>query len=408
MKGFGKLCVCVLGCAFAPVGADAANTGVPSAPVEMAAETDAPPTIGETPFEDPDSPGEAAPPPDWGPLRLVGEEIPPGSLRRLRLSGASKVGVPLVVLRGVEPGPTLCVTAGVHGDELNGVAIAQRLVTEVDPARLRGSLVVAPIVNTHGFRNGSRYLPDRRDLNRFFPGSQRGSAASRIAHEFFDRVVRGCNHLVDLHTGSLNRANLPQLRGDLRDVRNLRLAWGFGTEHLVHSVGPQGTLRRAAGEAGIAAVLYEAGEPMRFQPGVIDEGVRGVLTLLASLGMTIGADPPDLDQHVYRRTSWVRAETGGIYIPGVVLGQRVVVGAVLAEITDPFSTARSEVRAPRSGRILGMAIGQVVIPGFALFHIGLEEDGEIAGEEGDGQAPPPASEPERDPMRSELIGERPE
>jgi predicted deacylase len=386
MNRIRNLSRCLLACALATSVAGADDAGRLPAALEIAAEISPPSTL-----EDPDSGGfdpytGGASTPAWGSLQLIGHEIGPGSRRRLRLGGLSKVGIPLVVLRGIEPGPTLCVTAGVHGDELNGVAIAQRLGNEVDPARLRGSLVVAPIVNTHGFSNGSRYLPDRRDLNRFFPGNRNGSAASRIAREFFDQVISACDHLVDIHTGSLNRANLPQLRGDLRDVRNLRIAWGFGTEHLVHSVGPQGTLRRAAGEAGIAAVIYEAGEPMRFQP----------------------AEPPDLVQHVYRRTSWVRAETGGIYIPGVALGQQVAAGALLAEITDPFSTARAEVRAPRSGRILGMAIGQVVIPGFALFHIGRAEAGEFTSEEGTGQAPEPVAEPERDPMRTELIGERPE
>ncbi len=404
-----KLFVGLLVCALASVSAGADDFETPSAPGEFTPEIAVPPAAeGGALDGSAESFPEALPAPAWGPLVLLGHEIAPGSRRRVRLVGQSKVGVPLVGLRGVEPGPTLCVTAGVHGDELNGVAIARRFADEVEPGRLRGSLVVAPIVNTHGFSNGSRYLPDRRDLNRFFPGRPNGSAASRIALELFDQVIRTCDYLVDIHTGSLNRANLPQLRGDLSDVPTLQVAWGFGTEHVVHSMGPKGTLRRAAGEAGIAAVLYEAGEPMRFQPAEIEEGVQGLRTLMASLDMAIGSDPPKLAQHIYFSTSWVRADMGGIYIPVVALGQQVEVGALLAEITDPFGAERAEVRAPRAGRVLGMAIGQVVIPGFALFHIGIEEASEIAREEDNGQAPVPMPEAEHDPMLTELVGERPE
>jgi hypothetical protein len=335
--------------------------------------------------------GETAPPagePAWGAFELLGETIPPGEARSLELDHHG-FRVAVEGLRGAGPGPTLCVVAGIHGDELNGVAIARRIVDETDPAHLLGTLVVAPIVNAHGFLNGSRYLPDRRDLNRHFPGRSRGSAASRIAHEFFERVVRRCDGIVDLHTGSFNRTNLPQIRADLGELRNLRLAWGFGTEHVVHSVGEEGTLRRAAAEAGLAAVVYEAGEPLRFQPEKIELGVRGIRTLLESLGMRPGSATARRPQRHYHRTQWVRADASGIYIPAVKLGQRVERGQPLALVTDPFSSRRTEIHAPRDGRVLGMALGQVVIPGFALFHIGEEQAGPLAAAD---PAPGPGAE----------------
>jgi hypothetical protein len=197
--------------------------------------------------------------PDWGPLEFLGDVIPPGESRRLRFESLDSFTAGLVAMRGVAPGPTVCVTAGVHGDELNGIAIARRLIDETDPAALAGTLVVVPIVNAYGFRNGSRYLPDRRDLNRYFPGSPRGSAASRIAHQFFQQVMRGCDSLVDLHTGSLNRANMPQIRTDLSAIDNLRLSWGFAIEHVIHSIGQPGPLRRAANE--LLAISSSAASP---------------------------------------------------------------------------------------------------------------------------------------------------
>ena len=352
--------------------------------------------------------------PDWGPLEFLGEVIPPGESRRLRFESLDSFTAGLVAMRGVAPGPTVCVTAGVHGDELNGIAIARRLIDETDPAALAGTLVVVPIVNAFGFRNGSRYLPDRRDLNRFFPGSPRGSAASRIAHQFFEQVVRGCDSLVDLHTGSLNRANLPQIRTDLSAIDNLRLAWGFSTEHVIHNIGQPGTLRRAANDAGIPAVLYEAGEPGRIDKKEIERGVAAIAAVLGSLGMSQSDAVTPVAQRMYGRTQWVRSDTSGIYVPFVALGDVVEPGQPVAEITDPFSSESAEIRAPIAGLVIGMALGQVVIPGFALLHIGIEAEPAPVLRSADGPEPPPGNgdadrdRDHEDRIRSELAEERPE
>ena len=336
----------------------------------------------------PIAPGSVVPSPEtsWGPLEILGRTIPPGTARRVPLSVLGSFQTVLVAMRGVEAGPTLCVVAGIHGDELNGVAIARRLIDETDPHDLHGSLVVVPIVNDFGFQNGTRYLADRTDLNRNFPGRSRGSSAARIAHEFFDGVIRHCDGVADLHTGSLNRANLPQVRTDLGDAESLRLARGSGALHVVHSVGPSGTLRRAASEAGVPALVYEIGEPLRLQSEEIEFGVGALRTLLGSLGMLPHARWVSPVQHRYPRTHWIRSDTSGIYVPLVDLGANVAPGQMLAEVTDPFSGRRSSIHSIREGRVLGMAVGQVVIPGFALFHIG----------EAEGQARP-ADEPEPAP-----------
>lgn len=352
--------------------------------------------------------------PDWGPLEFLGDVIPPGESRRLRFESLDSFTAGLVAMRGVAPGPTVCVTAGVHGDELNGIAIARRLIDETDPTMLAGTLIVVPIVNAYGFRNGSRYLPDRRDLNRFFPGSPRGSAASRIAHQFFEQVVRGCDSLVDLHTGSLNRANLPQIRTDLSAIDNLRLAWGFSIEHVIHSIGQPGTLRRAANDAGIPAVLYEAGEPGRIEKKEIERGVAAIEAVLGSLGMTQSDAVTPVAQRMYGRTQWVRSDASGIYVPLVSIGDSVEPGQPVAEVTDPFSSESIEIRAPIGGLVIGMALGQVVIPGFALLHIGIEAEPAPVLRSADGPEPPPGNGGEErkpdgeDRIRSELADERPE
>src|SRR5690606_29529395 len=192
----------------APSPDEAAGPGTPPIGAPGAAEAEETPAVGAR------APEPTAVPraPDWGPLEMLGATIPPGEAKRLRFESLDSFTAGLWAARGVAPGPTLCVTAGVHGDELNGIAIARALVDETDPRETAGTLIVVPIVNAYGFRNGSRYLPDRRDLNRYFPGRRNGSAAARIAYQFFEQVVRRCDALVDLHTGSLNRANLPQIR----------------------------------------------------------------------------------------------------------------------------------------------------------------------------------------------------
>jgi hypothetical protein len=342
------------------------------------------------------------------PFRLLGAEVPGGEERQLSLFVSdSFVGysmrTPVLVSVGREAGPTLCLTAGIHGDELNGTEVVRRVFERLDPATLRGALVGIPIVNLHGFRRGSRYLPDRRDLNRYFPGNAWGSAASRIAHGVFERVVRHCGALVDLHSGSFHRSNLPQLRGDLSDPRVLELARGFASAVTVHSPGRSGTLRRAATEAGIPAVTYEAGEPLRLENPEVEAGVQGVQHLLAALGMTPPSGPPGEPQPVYLRSRWVRVDADGILIARVALGDQVAKGDVLGTVTDPITNDRSVVHAPWEGRLIGLAANQVVIPGFAAFHLGFaggEADPLAAVEEGEpvGEAAePPLSDMRLDP-----------
>jgi predicted deacylase len=321
-------------------------------------------------------PGEAILSRPWGVMRLLDCEVAPGERRRLFLHASESfagdsVEIPVLAIRGERAGPVVCMTAGVHGDELNGIEIVRQIFEHVSPKQLSGMLVGVPVANLHGFRRGSRYLPDRRDLNRYFPGHPAGSSASRIASALFDGVVCRCDALVDFHTGSFYRTNLPHLRANLMDPRVLELAQAFGIGVVVHSEGMIGTLRRASTDAGIPAITYEAGEPKRFQGREIDRGVEGMRSMLRRMGVLDGDAPAPSQQRLYYPSRWVRVNDGGIFITYRELGERIASGDVLGTVTDPVSNERSRLIAPVSGRILGMAVSQVVIPGFAAFHIGI-------------------------------------
>jgi len=310
------------------------------------------------------------------PLLLLGAEIAPGTSQRLSWSATElfegvPVSTPVLVVNGALPGPTLCLTAAVHGDELNGVEMVRRVLHDINAEKLSGSIIGVPIVNVQGFRRGSRYLPDRRDLNRYFPGNPKGSAAARIAHSFFTHIVAHCDAMVDLHTGSFERANLPQIRADLRNPDVVTLTQGFGSMVILHSTPSVGTLRHAATEAGIPAVTLEAGGPSQLELTEVKHGVKGIETLIGAIGMIRKRRMWGSPEPVYYRSSWVRADSGGILLADVSLGSTVREGDLLGTITDPMNNARSELRSPYSGRIIGMARNQVVMPGFAAFHVGI-------------------------------------
>lgn len=319
----------------------------------------------------------AALPPGPQPIRILGTTVEPGTRGEARWQvgesfDGTTVETPVIVLHGAQPGPRLCLTAGVHGDELNGVEVVRRLVNDTDPKSLRGTVIAVPIVNLLGFARGSRYLPDRRDLNRFFPGFAQGSAASRMAFSLFRQVIVHCDALVDFHTGSFDRSNLPQVRGDLRNDRVLAFTRGFGATPVLHSPGSRGMLRLAATDHDIPAVTFEVGAPYRLEPDKIDFGVQAIKTLMHQMGMTphfrLWAEP----QATFYESKWVRVDEGGMLFSSVALGDRVREGQRLGKVIDPIRNREHEITAPFAGRVIGMALNQVVLPGFAAYHIGIE------------------------------------
>ncbi|MFW2404673.1 MAG: succinylglutamate desuccinylase/aspartoacylase family protein [Gammaproteobacteria bacterium] len=313
---------------------------------------------------------------EWGSIEVVGREVAPGTSNKFPFSPdrsfeASYLNTPVFVARGRSPGPTLCLTAGVHGDEINGVEVARRAFANVNPATLRGTLIAVMAINAEGLRSGSRYLSDRRDLNRAFPGSAGGSIASLIAHEIFTDVMVHCDALIDLHTGSNKRSNLPQIRADLSDPEIRDLAIHFGLGIVIDGKGPDGSLRREAAKAGITAIIYEAGEPLRFQEEEIARGVDGVDSVMAHLDMTDGVDREIPESRIYMRTVWIRAPRGhaGFFFPTAEMGADVEVGDSLGRIVDPLTDEVFEVTATLTGEIIGMAVPQPVLSGYALFHV---------------------------------------
>ena len=354
--------------------ADEANsTTIPVAPnMDLAAPQ---PTDEETPVPTPSKPSKPAP--TGQSFVILGTEVAPATSTRLAWGAQEtfegiSASTPVLVVNGARSGPVMCVTAAVHGDELNGIEMVRSLLYNIDPHKLTGTIIGVPIVNLDGFRRNSRYLTDRRDLNRFFPGNPRGSSASRTAYAFFNQIILNCEVLIELHTGSFHRTNLPQLRANLKNDDVVALAEGFGDMVILHSTGSKGTLRRAATEYGIPSVTLEAGEPLRLQRKAVDSGVKGLRHLLSHMEMYGKRNKRVEREPHYYKSTWIRADKGGILFSKVSLGERVKPGELLGTVTDPITNVRSEITSPFKGRVLGMALDQVLMPGFAAFRIGIQ------------------------------------
>lgn len=295
------------------------------------------------------------------------------SLPISRLVTGAEVSLPVHVLHGREEGPTVWMNAAIHGDELVGVEVIRRVLATLDPRTIRGTVLAVPIVNVLGAMTGDRYLPDRRDLNRSFPGSARGSLASRIAHLLMTEVVAKCEVGIDLHTGSDRRSNLPQVRCDLDDPRTRELAEAFGAPVIYHAKLRDGSLRSAAREAGARVLLYEGGEAWRLDEYAVVPGVTGVRRVLTSLDM-VEADeetpPPSGPGAVCRRSGWVRARRTGMLHLEVSLGQEVTAGQRLGALYDSYGRRLALVKADRDGIVMGRTEAPMVNHGDALVHLG--------------------------------------
>ena len=309
---------------------------------------------------------------------INGINIAPGTNQTIdlpagRLYTHAPMSIPVHVIRSKRNGPRLFVSAAIHGDEINGVEIIRRLLKLPLMKRLRGTIIAVPIVNVHGLINHTRYLPDRRDLNRSFPGSERGSIASRLAHLFMNEIVCQSTHGIDLHTGAIHRSNLPQIRANLEDEETDKLARAFNVPVIISSNLRDGSLREAAAEHGIPMLLYEAGEALRFDEVSIRAGVKGIINVMRELGMlqkpAKTSSSRRTDPVVARSSSWVRAPESGILRSMVPLGGRVKKGSILGVVSDPFGEFESLITASFSGIVIGRTNLPLVNEGDALFHI---------------------------------------
>ena len=283
--------------------------------------------------------------------------------------------MPVQVVNGRHPGPTLFVSGAVHGDELNGVEIIRRLLRSQNLRSLRGALIAVPIVNVHGFLDLSRYLPDRRDLNRSFPGRESGSIAARLAYLFNTEILSQADCGIDMHTGALNRANLPQIRANLDDPKTRELAEAFGVPVIINANLRDGSLRAAATQAGVTTLLYEAGEALRFDELGIRGGVRGTFNVMRRLGMLPprAAGKKTLSPVMARETRWIRAPSSGIARLQVKLGQRVRKGDTLATLSDAFGDGGVTLQAGFAGLVIGRSNLPLAHEGDALVHLAAFE-----------------------------------
>ncbi len=309
-------------------------------------------------------------------LEIGGRTISPGERATVDIPVApmythDDLSMTAQVVHGKRPGPVLFISAAVHGDEINGVEIIRRLLRHKSINTLRGSLIAIPIVNIYGFLNHSRYLPDGRDLNRSFPGSERGPLASRVAHTFLREIVRKSTHGIDLHTGARHRSNFPQIRANLDDPEALAMTEAFGVPLAINAALRDGSLRACADDNGIPILLYEAGEALRFEELHIRAGVRGIINVMREIGMlrrSRSRKPPP-KPIISEQTSWVRAPESGILRTLVPLGAKVSKGQVLAVVADPLGAKETEMHAPESGVVIGRTNLPLVYQGDATFHL---------------------------------------
>jgi len=308
-------------------------------------------------------------------IEIAGVSIKPGSRQSIDIPlpsfyTHSNVCMPVHVVRGRRPGPVLLVCAAIHGDELTGVEIVRRLLAHKFIDRIRGTIIAIPVVNVYGFVSRSRYLPDRRDLNRSFPGSETGSMASRLANVLMTQIVSHCTHIVDLHSGAVNRQNLPQIRAKLDDEPEIEaLARAFGVPVILDSNIIEGSFRAAAYEQGIPMLVYEAGEALRFDEVAIRAGVNGVLNVMAALDMRLKNKKRQKISMIANTNRWMRAPQSGILRAVVAIGARVEVGTTLAFVNDPLGENISELKSKLNGVVIGKTNLPLVFEGEAVFNI---------------------------------------
>lgn len=282
------------------------------------------------------------------------------------------IQIPLRIYRAKKPGPCLFVTGAIHGDELTGVGILREIMSK--PLNLvKGTLICIPVVNIFGFENHSRYLPDRRDLNRCFPGNDSGNLGSRLSHYFFEEIVTRCDYGIDLHSAAAQRTNFPQIRADFKIPKIKELAFAFGCELVVNKKGHINSLREAASQIGCPTLLYEAGETLKFEPGVVDLGIRGVKNILKYLGMLDDAPIMPLYQTAVHKSNWIRPDKGGLLRFSIRPGDLVSKGDVIATCETLFFQDSEVIKAPFDGIVLGMTTLPAVKPGQPICHLAIPE-----------------------------------
>ena len=320
-------------------------------------------------------------------FHFEGTEITPGTGVEVSLElGDGPAGnprnIPVYIIHGTKPGPVLALTAGIHGDELNGVSVVHHLIhgddhiagtddDRISRDGLAGTLICVPVVNIEGMLLEQRGAPDNRDINRLFPGKKRGNQSQRIAYALFQSVVKRADFLIDLHSAPHSRTNLPHIRANFDREDCMELARAFGTHIILHSSGPKGSLRRTATKDGTPTILLEAGTAHRFEMDAVQTGIEGVLNVMGHLGMIERNNRLPAVRLLVRRSKWARAEAGGLLYSLVHVGEHVKKGQEIALVTDPLGAQTHSIESPRTGVIVGLALNPLVRAGDPIANIVL-------------------------------------
>jgi len=319
---------------------------------------------------------------------IAGKSIRPGEFKEVniniaRLPSRTQIDTPIYVYRAPADGPTLALTAGMHGDEINGMEIVRRILDAGHNKVLRGTTICMPIINVYGFLNYSRDVPDGKDVNRSFPGSRSGSLASRVAWHMTHDIIPFIDIGVDFHTGGAMRTNFPQVRCVMQDPRNVELANAFHAPFTIDAPFRPHSLRQTAAKHGKNIIVYEGGESLRMDTHSIVEGINGTLRLMRYLKMIDFAPEPTIESRIVWNTSWIRARTAGIFHPLVQAGELSQKGQLVGNITDPFGEFREQVKAPSNGYVVGLNNNPVVNAGDALMHLGMNDHCKLGAAGGD-------------------------
>jgi predicted deacylase len=323
------------------------------------------------------------------PFIVRGQNIKPGESRQIyfriaRLPTHTPIDLPVYVFRGTEPGPVLLLTAGLHGNEINGIETVRRLIASGDSRPLRGTVIAIPIVNIYGFLQSARYLPDGKDLNRSFPGSKTGSLAQRVANVLMKEIIPLIDYGVDFHTGGASLNNFPQIRCDFEYGINLKLAAMFSAPFVLNSKMIDKSFRKAAHKSGKHIIVFEGGESLRFDKFSIGEGFNGTLRLMHAIGMRDSSPKPVQSPVTMQQTSWVRAKYSGIFHSEVSQGDKIKRGQLLGTITDPYGESNYTIKARESGWVISLNYMPVLNAGDAIMHLGREKKSARGGSSGSG------------------------
>ncbi|PIP73122.1 MAG: succinylglutamate desuccinylase [Nitrospinae bacterium CG22_combo_CG10-13_8_21_14_all_47_10] len=308
-------------------------------------------------------------------FKIGGVFIKRGERKKIQLAvsnlyDGTDLSIPVEVIRGKEAGPVLFISAAIHGDEINGTEVISRILRNKSLKKLKGTLIAVPVVNVFGFNMLSRYLPDRRDLNRSFPGSKNGSLASRLANIFMNEIVKKSTHGIDLHTGAIHRANLPQIRAYMDNPETKRLAFEFGVPVVLNSDIRDGSLREAARRKNIPMLLFEGGEALRFDEKIIRMAVHGCFSVMRSIGMLKKKKEAERREvFISWESQWLRSPVSGLVRTIKDIGTHIKEDELIGVITDPFGKPRGLVKSPFEGIIIGQLKLPLVNSGDALFHI---------------------------------------